>query len=203
MTVHALDYYVWMNSDWALLGADTLSRLVERLNVPLRLKPVDLPVVYARTGGVLLHQRSQERQSYRVEELARWSARRGVAINVAPRVMCPDASLASRLVIAVDAMGKEAFGLHRALLAAQWCYDQDISDEATLRQILAEQGLDPERAWEAASDAEIERTYLRYTEEAIECGVFGSPTYVWHGQRYWGQDRLEMLGQTIEQELSR
>ena len=53
-----IDYYFWMNSDWAYLGADRLEALAARHQARIRYLPVDLPDVYARTGGVLLGQRA-------------------------------------------------------------------------------------------------------------------------------------------------
>ena len=100
-----LDYYFWLNSDWAYLGADRLEALARRQNVAIRYKPVDLPDVYARTGGVLLGQRSRERQDYRVAELRRWCRKLGIPVNPHPAHMCPNADQASRLVIAADLQG--------------------------------------------------------------------------------------------------
>lgn len=98
-----IDYYFWLNSDWAYLGADRLEALAARQQARIRYLPVDLPEVYARTGGVLLGQRAPERQAYRVTELARWCRKLGIHVNATPAHMCPDAGLASRLVIAADA----------------------------------------------------------------------------------------------------
>ncbi|KAF7959307.1 hypothetical protein AWV80_35895 [Cupriavidus sp. UYMU48A] len=36
-----------------------------------------------------------------------------------------------------------------------------------------------------------------YTEDAISVGVFGSPSYVFEGELFWGQDRLEMLQEAV------
>ncbi|KAG0905578.1 hypothetical protein G6F31_021919 [Rhizopus arrhizus] len=50
----------------------------------------------------------------------------------------------------------------------------------------------------AAADApDIEAAYRRNTDEAVQAGVFGSPYYVYRGEVFWGQDRLEMLEEAI------
>jgi 2-hydroxychromene-2-carboxylate isomerase len=50
----------------------------------------------------------------------------------------------------------------------------------------------------AAADApDIEAMYRRNTDEAVQAGVFGSPSYVYRGEVFWGQDRLEMLEEAI------
>ena len=42
----------------------------------------------------------------------------------------------------------------------------------------------------AETSASVQALYKRYSDEAVECGVFGAPTYVLDGERFWGQDRL-------------
>lgn len=192
-----IDYYFWLNSDWAYLGADRLDALARRHNVEIRHKPVNLPEIYARTGGVLLGQRSPERQQYRITELTRWCRKLDIHVNALPKHMCPNADLASCIVIAADAQGIPVLALYKAILRAQWCEDRDISSEATLREILDMQGLDTNRLLSQAHTRDIVERYQRYTDEAVAVGVFGSPSYVFEGELFWGQDRLDMLDAAI------
>jgi len=191
-----IDYYFWMNSDWAYLGADRLEALARRQEISIRYKPVDLPDVYSRTGGVLLEQRSQERQSYRVAELQRWCRKLGVHVNPYPKHMCPNAGLASCLVIAADLRGLAVLPLYKAILQAEWAEERDISAETTLCEILEEQCLDATLLGQAKTP-EIAERYRAYTDEAVKAGVFGSPSYVYRGELFWGQDRLDMLEDAI------
>ncbi len=192
-----IDYYFWMNSDWAYLGADRLEALARRQGAAIRHQPVDLPEVYARTGGILLGQRSPERQAYRVAELARWCRKLGIHVNPQPAHMCPDAGLASRIVIAAGQAGLPVAALYKAILKAEWCDERDISDEATLRAILREQGLDDVALLAAAARPDAEAAYRRNTDAAVAAGVFGSPAYVYRGELFWGQDRLDMLEEAV------
>ncbi|MCY1212583.1 2-hydroxychromene-2-carboxylate isomerase [compost metagenome] len=192
-----IDYYFWMNSDWAYLGADRLEALAQRQGAAIRYLPVDLPDVYARTGGILLGRRSPERQAYRVAELARWCRKLGIHVNPQPAHMCPDAGLASRIVIAADQAGLPVAALYKAILKAEWCDERDISDAATLRAILLRQGLDAPALLAAAARPEARAAYRRNTDAAVEAGVFGSPSYVYRGEVFWGQDRLDMLEEAV------
>ncbi|PQZ56496.1 2-hydroxychromene-2-carboxylate isomerase [Achromobacter sp. MYb9] len=192
-----IDYYFWMNSDWAYLGADRLEALAARQQAVIRYLPVDLPDVYSRTGGVLLGQRSPERQAYRVAELARWCRKLGIHVNPQPAHMCPDAGLASRIVIAADLAGTPVPALYKAILKAQWVDEQDISDPAVLRGVLERLGLPADRLLTAAQAPAIDAAYRRNTDDAVKAGVFGSPSYVFRGEVFWGQDRLDMLEETL------
>lgn len=177
-----IDYYFWMNSDWAYLGADRLEALAARQQAVIRYLPVDLPDVYSRTGGVLLGQRSPERQAYRVAELARWCRKLGIHVNPQPAHMCPDAGLASRIVIAADLAGTPVPALYKAILKAQWVDEQDISDPAVLRGVLERLGLPADRLLTAAQAPAIDAVYRRNTDDAVKAGVFGSPSYVFRGE---------------------
>ena len=159
-------------------------------------KPVDLPDVYARTGGVLLGQRSRERQDYRVAELRRWCRKLGIPVNPHPAHMCPNADQASRLVIAADlqAAGGGAVQGHpscrvvrgpRYLVRTHAARDRGCA------------GLDADALLRAAAAPDVERRYRQYTDEAVAAGAFGSPSYVYAGELFWGQDRLEMLEEAI------
>ena len=43
------------------------------------------------------------------------------------------------------------------------------------------------------SDAELDALLEQYTQEAVQAGVFGAPSYVIDGEIFWGQDRLDFL----------
>lgn len=193
-----LDYYFWINSDWAYLGADRLESLAHRHGVAIRYKPVDMIDVYSRTGGVPLPKRAIERQSYREDELRRWMKRLGIRINVTPRYMCPDGDLASRFTIAADMLGLDVAGLYKAILHAEWCAERDISDRSVLLDVTRGLGLPAERIAAKADEDETLARYRQYTDEAVATGVFGSPTYVLDGERFWGQDRLDFLEEAIQ-----
>lgn len=195
MNEPGIHYYFWLNSDWAYLGADRLEAIAHRHGVPIHYKPVDLPQVYARTGGVLLGQRSPQRQAYRIAELQRWCQKLGIHVNPTPRFMCPDATLASTLVIAIQQAGLPIRELYKAILRAQWCEDKNIADPTELTLILQALNLDADAWLQQAPQAQ--QQYQAYTEEAIAAGVFGSPSYVYQGELFWGQDRLDMLEEAI------
>lgn len=126
-----IEYYFWINSDWAYLGADRLEQIAQRHGATILYRPVDLPHVYSRTGGVVLEKRAKERQAYRIAELKRWCR------------------------------------------------------------------MDGKRLLERAKEPAIVAKYREYTEQAIAAGVFGSPSYVYRGELFWGQDRLDFLEEAL------
>ncbi|AXF05900.1 2-hydroxychromene-2-carboxylate isomerase [Paraburkholderia hospita] len=195
-----IDYYYWLNSDWAYLGNDRLEEIAARHRAELNYLPVDLPYVYAHTGGVLLSQRSVERQAYRETELVRWCKKLGIHVNPTPRFMCPNGDLASCVVIAAKFAGLKLATLSQAILHAEWVEEQDISCETTLSRVIDSVGYDSASLLRDAGTSDVAAEYRSYTKQAIAAGVFGSPSYVFNGEVFWGQDRLEFLDAALAEQ---
>ena len=63
--------------------------------------------------------------------------------------------------------------------------------EPNLSEILQELKLNKDEVIAQAQSTEIENKYLENTEKAYSLGVFGSPTFIFEGEVFWGDDRLE------------
>ncbi|WP_286791902.1 DsbA family protein, partial [Marinobacter sp. Hex_13] len=65
------------------------------------------------------------------------------------------------------------------------------------RDILNTLELDAEGLLEAARSSDVTEQYDRHTDEAIGDGILGAPAYVLDGEQFWGQDRVELLSETM------
>ena len=79
-----------------------------------------------------------------------------------------------------------------AVFRACWAQERHIADEKVLAELLAECGLEASRLEQSYSQAVQER-YEANTEQAIQAGVFGAPSYLIDGELFWGQDRLDFV----------
>ena len=70
-------------------------------------------------------------------------------------------------------------------------YKRQLSD------ILNERRLNAGPLLMHAVSAEIEERFEAHTREAIERGVFGSPSYMVDGELFWGQDRLDFVDRKL------
>jgi 2-hydroxychromene-2-carboxylate isomerase len=91
--------------------------------------------------------------------------------------------------------------LSYALLRAVWVDERNIADHPTLAAIADEIGMDGRALLAATEDAAVQAEYQANTDEAMARGVFGAPTYVFDGELFWGQDRLDMLAWRLRQKL--
>ena len=189
-----IDYFLAPQSPWAYLGHARFMRIAADAGAIVRVLPVDLGKIFPVSGGLPLAQRSPQRQAYRAVELARWRDFLGLPLNVKPKYFPVPADDAARLIIAVDQADgtAAAMRLTGALLTAVWAQERDIASAATRAELLAECGLAVQRADDARAPA-VQAAYEHNTQQAIDAGVFGAPSYVVDGEIFWGQDRLELL----------
>ena len=189
-----IDYFLAPQSPWAYLGHARFMRIAADAGATVRLLPVDLGKIFPVSGGLPLAQRPPQRQAYRLVELARWRDFLGLPLNVKPKYFPVPADDAARLIIAVDQADGTAAALRLtgALLTAVWAQERDIASAATRAELLAECGLAVQRADDARAPA-VQAAYEHNTQQAIDAGVFGAPSYVVDGEIFWGQDRLELL----------
>ena len=189
----AIDYYLSLNSPWTYLGHDRMVAIAARAGASVVPHPVDFAVVFPATGGLPLPKRSPQRQAYRLQELDRWRAHLGVALNVQPAHWPADEVPAATMILAAREAGGDATGLAGDFLRAVWAEERDIGARETQLEIAAARGLDGEALLEAAARDGHAETRRRESEAAIERGVFGAPSYLVGDQLLWGQDRLDFL----------
>jgi len=194
----SVDYYFILNSPWSYMANVQLPDLLHRHNVELNLKPVRMAPILEATGGLPLSKRSDQRKSYRLQELARWARRLNIPLNLEPRFFPVDERLAVGVVIAAMEDGHDGLELAETFGAAIWVQEHNLADETVVGEILASEGL-PALLINEGRAAEIDAALDRNTEEALAAGVFGVPSFVVGKHLFWGQDRLDFLEEAIRQ----
>lgn len=199
-----VDYYCAATSPFAYLGHEAFCEMVRKARVPVALKPIDTVRMFAVSGGVPLKQRAPQRQAYRIVELERWAKYRGLPINPQPKHFPVSNDPGNMwLLAAVESSVEDGLRLLGAIGRAAWVEERDVSDTATLRALAGELGLDVERLAERAAAPDTRARYDALTQEAIDRGMFGVPTYVLDGDTFWGQDRLDFLERALTKDTNR
>ena len=200
MTIN-VDYYFTPQSPWTYLGHARFSAMAKAANARLRVLPVDLGgKVFPVSGGLPLAQRAAQRQAYRLVELKRFSDQLGLPLNLKPSYFPVAGDDASRLIIAVDqADGSDAaMALGAAVFRSVWVDQLSIADADVLASLLAALGLPASRI-DASRSAAVQQRNDANTQQAIDAGVFGAPSYVIDSEIFWGQDRLDFVARRLAQ----
>jgi len=193
-------YFFAPHSPWTYLGHERFVALCRQHGVQIEMRPFDLGKVFGVSGGLPLAKRAPQRQAYRLTELARWSDFLGAPLNVQPKFFPVSPDAAARLILATRlSHGVEAsLNLAGAIMRGLWAEERNIGDEETLVQIANSCELDGRLLLKSSQTASVQNEYERNTDDATAASVFGSPWYVFDGESYWGQDRLDFLERAMK-----
>ena len=204
-----VDCFYSLSSPWAYLGGPQTADIVQRYHVNLVLKPYDFQAVVPHTGGIPLKTRPEARRSYHALELDRWRKYLGLPLNLEPTHYPKGAATdpnwnkyAGWMVIAAQnqfqaGAGPHPFVLSHALLRALWAEERDTSLPEVRVAVANENGYDGAKLLDMEVAGSTQAMYQNFSQEAIDAGVFGAPTFVFNGERFWGQDRLMFLERAL------
>jgi len=194
-----IDYYFAPQSPWTYLGHQRLADIARTAGATVTLLPIDLGKVFPVSGGLPLPQRAPQRQAYRLLELKRFSEWLKLPLNLHPKYFPVSGDAAARLVHAADVQhGTDAaMRLAGATLKAVWADELNINDSPTLLNLVQRCGL-PAEVMDAAQAPAVQARYDAATQQAIDAGVFGAPSFVIDGELFWGQDRLDFVERKLQ-----
>jgi len=132
-----------------------------------------------------------------MDELKRWSAWLNKPMNFTPAFFPVDCSLVSKMVLAAGNNNQDAGAFSDAVLTAVWNEEKNVSDESTIIDIANACGLDGQGLIASAQSDALAEQFQSVTDEAHNADVFGSPTYIYNGEIFWGQDRLDFLDRAL------
>lgn len=191
-----IDFYLSLISPWSYLAQPRLIAMADRHDATINIMPVDFGVIFPSTGGVPLPKRSQQRKDYRMQELRRWREYLNIPLTLEPAHFPVSDKLAAAMVVNLRPQHpSEALSLAGALLRACWVEERDIGDRTTLLVIAAENQLDGEML--LANQDEALKIIAADSEQAVQRGVFGAPSFLYKEHLFWGQDRLDFLERVL------
>ena len=105
------------------------------------------------------------------------------------------------LALMRGAVAAEEMELSEAYVAAifhfMWENPRKLDDPAELEAALEEAGLPAEELLELAVDQSVKEQLVINTQEAVEHGVFGLPSFIVGGELFFGKDRLREVEEAI------
>ena len=140
------------------------------------------------------------KQHYTAKDMNDWARYYGLKIVMPPSVFPVNSVKALRgALVALEHPGTFLPYSYR-VFETYWGEDRDISQDAVLRKIVEEVGLDGEEYFDKIARQDYKDRVRANTDAVIERGGFGTPTiYVNGDSMFFGNDRLVL----VEEELKR
>ena len=196
-----IEYYLSVVSPWSYLGHRRLCDIARANSAEILYLPIDSSILFAKTGGLALKDRSPQRKRYRMQELRRWRSRLELELNLEPQYFPTDSNLASRVIIGAIEAGHDVAELVYELMRTVWVREEDVSETSVVIGAIERSGGSADDLLAAANHSNVQDIIIENSEQAVSKGVFGVPSYVVGEEVFWGQDRLEFLDAFLINEL--
>ena len=135
------------------------------------------------------------RGKYLTKDIKRWAKNYGIPFKF--NSIFPQNTLKS-LRLSLAAQNHGVFNnIHQSLFDAMFVYNQDLSQDNVLVEIIKKNSLDDYRLMEEIEDSSIKSALKKNTDEAIARGAFGAPTFFIDEEMFFGNDRFEFIKKAL------
>ena len=194
-----IEFFFDCSSPWTWLAFHNLQPLARELDVEVRWRPVLVGGIFNAVNPSVYEFRDRgvpAKQAYLKKDLADWARLAGLEILFPPTVFPVNSVKAMRGCIW---LGKDMMPFARAVFAASWGEDKDISKDEVLTEICKGVGVDPQKFFAGIGDQAIKDQLKANTDEVMARGGFGSPTiFVDKTDMYFGNDRMPLIREALQ-----
>ncbi len=195
-----ITWYYDYSSPYTYLASTRIESLSERNDYGIVWKPILVGGIFNAINPSVYEARATPAKArYGAKDMTDWARYYGVPFRF-PSIFPVNSVKALRGALMAIDRGVVSPYSHR-VFHAYWAEDRDIADDGVLRGIAEETGLDGSAFTEWTGCAEAKEKLRSFTQEAINRGVFGSPTFFLGEDMYFGNDRLVLLEQTMRAAL--
>jgi len=196
-----LEFFYDCSSPWTYFAFTRIIPLTERLQLPVRWRPILVggvfnavnQQVYTNREAMFTEASNKRRLDYYLKDLRDWAELCGVTaqwptghpINSVKAMRGAFYAQQQELLVPYS----------RAVFEHYWSGDNpDIASDDVLADICQQVGLDSSGFFQAIADPHYKDLLRLNTDELIDRGGFGSPTIFINGDdMYFGNDRLELV----------
>ncbi|MDP3659575.1 2-hydroxychromene-2-carboxylate isomerase [Phenylobacterium sp.] len=195
-----LDVYFDVSSPWSYLGVVRITALGQELGVTPNWRPVIAGGVFNAVNKSLYERRSglsPERIAMTVRDWGEWGEAVGITI-VRPQSWPVNSIKAMRGCAWLQHDQAAMMRFARAAYEAHWGQGLDISLDEVMQQVCVQAGVDGAAYAEAVAGQPMKDLLRANTEELIQRGGYGVPTYFLDDEiMYFGQDHVPLLRRRI------
>lgn len=193
-----LEFWYDYGSSASYLAYTQLARLQAASGCTLVMRPMLLGAVFQATGNQSPAMVAAKGR-YMNDDFKRFAKRYGVPYAFNPHFMF---NTLAWMRIACGLHQRDAAQAARfdaAMFSATWAEQLNLKDEAVLANVWQRAGFDPAALLALAQDPAVKDALKVQTQQAIDRGVFGAPSFFVGDTLFWGQDRLDFVLEALTQ----
>jgi len=186
-------FYFSLRSPYSWLAFERLEEAFKGLPVELKYFPVFPPPNYQNDPAAV-----PNKLKYIQRDIARFAAAYGLPVKW-PKVRdCEWQKPHAAYLYARDQSAAHGHAFALAMFRARFSEGKDIADPVVVAEIAARLGLDASATIAALDDVALQtRVVEGMIQGATEDSLFGVPLFVYRGEPFWGNDRIDWVAQAI------
>ena len=187
-----VEFYFDLGSPYSYLGFFQIQKIAQQHQAEVIWKPMLLGGVFKATGNNS-PMMVPAKAAYSMKDMARWAKYWYIPVQMNPYFPINTLQL-MRLITAVQLHQPEDFvRILAGLFNAMFGEPKNLNDMNELIQVVTLLGLNVEQVQAWLNDEGVKAQLKKVTEEAIQRGVFGAPTWFVGDEMFWGVDHLHFI----------
>ena len=192
----SVEFYFDLGSPYSYLAYYRLLQMAEQQEIQIVYKPILLGGVFKATGN-----RSPieipVKGAYSILDMQRWAEYYQIPMQMNPHFPMNTLTL-MRILTGVQLLHVEKFEqVLKLLFDAMFGTPQNLNEPNVLAEVLKPSGFSVEDIMSMVQSDVVKQKLITETEQAIQRGLFGAPTFFVGDEMYWGQDRLHFVEQAL------
>lgn len=192
----SVEFYFDLGSPYSYLAYYRLLQMAEQQEIQIVYKPILLGGVFKATGN-----RSPievpVKGVYSILDMQRWAEYYQIPMQMNPHFPMNTLTL-MRILTGVQLLHLEKFEqVLKLLFDAMFGTPQNLNEPTVLAEVLKPSGFSVEDIMSMVQSEVVKQKLITETEQAIQRGIFGAPTFFVGDEMYWGQDRLHFVEQAL------
>lgn len=192
----SVEFYFDLGSPYSYLAYYRLLQIAEQQEIQIVYKPILLGGVFKATGN-----RSPieipVKGVYSILDMQRWAEYYQIQMQMNPHFPMNTLTL-MRILTGVQLLHLEKFEqVLKLLFDAMFGTPQNLNEPTVLAEVLKPSGFSVEDIMSMVQSDVVKQKLITETEQAIQRGIFGAPTFFVGDEMYWGQDRLHFVEQAL------
>ena len=198
--VKKIEYFLDCSSPWTYLSFRGILELSQLKKFEIVWKPILVGGIFNTTNPSVYESRKNpvvEKLNYSQKDMKDWERVRNITINW-PKIFPINSVKAMRgAFYFLDKGGIEDY--LESVFSAYWTKGRDISSDDFLAMLIKELGGSPAEFLEFIGTDEAKERLIANTQELMDRGGFGSPTFfIDEKDMYFGNDRLQLIEKALD-----
>ena len=187
----SIDFWFSIGSTYTYLSVARVDSISKSENVIFNWIPFSVRKIMMEMDNIPFTPPSKKIKS---DYMWRDIERRAQFYGLSPKLPAPYPLTQFDLANKIAILGmNEGWGINYVKNTYQRWFEEgkEPATEPNLSEIMEDMNLNKDEVLKKVNSPEIETIYQKNTSNAFQSGVFGSPTFIYEGEVFWGDDRLE------------